>query len=400
VNLTARRPSSSRPERKWPRCWAQAQPPVRRALAAYGRHLGTAYQLVDDVLDYRSTPQERGKNLGDDLAEGKPTLPLNPRAQERQRSTTRGHPPRDRAGGPEQLELVVAAMRIHRRPRSTPRASRVRSWKRALTSLGALPDSSYKDGLAALARFASSTRREELEAGIGPAGQPPYTAPPQLNGVPMNNNKQRERVQESSTRGNPGPPDRPPRRGLDTGAVRGSGRGARNHRPQGGARVRLDRHGAEGWRDRVVRGDHIVSVGTAAPPAGARIIALGDATLCPAFIDAHTHLTLELQKDYYRFVYNRLMRFPAEQGLLGRDVRAPHAGGGVRRAQCRRGRLRRRRRCATPSTPGGVTEGPRCLRPCTASAHPAGHFDFYSFPPIACGRGVRSRASARARGVP
>ncbi len=49
---------------------------VRNALAAYGRHLGTAYQLVDDVLDYRSNPAERGKNLGDDLAEGKPTLPL------------------------------------------------------------------------------------------------------------------------------------------------------------------------------------------------------------------------------------------------------------------------------------------------------------------------------------
>src|ERR1700746_550829 len=49
---------------------------VRQELAAYGRHLGTAYQLVDDVLDYRSNPKERGKNLGDDLAEGKPTLPL------------------------------------------------------------------------------------------------------------------------------------------------------------------------------------------------------------------------------------------------------------------------------------------------------------------------------------
>src|SRR5246500_5884839 len=48
----------------------------RAALAAYGRHLGTAYQLVDDVLDYRSSPAERGKNLGNDLAEGKPTLPL------------------------------------------------------------------------------------------------------------------------------------------------------------------------------------------------------------------------------------------------------------------------------------------------------------------------------------
>src|SRR5579871_2584436 len=49
---------------------------TQRALASYGKHLGTAYQLMDDVLDYRSNPAERGKNLGDDLAEGKPTLPL------------------------------------------------------------------------------------------------------------------------------------------------------------------------------------------------------------------------------------------------------------------------------------------------------------------------------------
>ncbi|MGH8253823.1 MAG: polyprenyl synthetase family protein, partial [Steroidobacteraceae bacterium] len=43
---------------------------VQRSLARYGRHLGTAYQLVDDVLDYHSDPETRGKNLGDDLAEG------------------------------------------------------------------------------------------------------------------------------------------------------------------------------------------------------------------------------------------------------------------------------------------------------------------------------------------
>ena len=46
------------------------------ALARFGKHLGTAYQLVDDALDYKSDPATRGKNLGDDLAEGKPTLPL------------------------------------------------------------------------------------------------------------------------------------------------------------------------------------------------------------------------------------------------------------------------------------------------------------------------------------
>jgi octaprenyl-diphosphate synthase len=45
-------------------------------LAAYGMHLGTAFQLVDDVLDYSGAAQETGKSLGDDLAEGKPTLPL------------------------------------------------------------------------------------------------------------------------------------------------------------------------------------------------------------------------------------------------------------------------------------------------------------------------------------
>jgi len=45
-------------------------------LAQYGMHLGTAFQLRDDVLDYSSTPEEIGKNIGDDLAEGKPTLPL------------------------------------------------------------------------------------------------------------------------------------------------------------------------------------------------------------------------------------------------------------------------------------------------------------------------------------
>jgi octaprenyl-diphosphate synthase len=46
------------------------------AMAAYGRHLGTAFQLIDDVLDYSSDSSAMGKNVGDDLAEGKPTLPL------------------------------------------------------------------------------------------------------------------------------------------------------------------------------------------------------------------------------------------------------------------------------------------------------------------------------------
>ncbi len=55
---------------------AQARPEVEEACASYGRSLGTAFQLVDDLLDYEGNSSELGKNVGDDLREGKPTLPL------------------------------------------------------------------------------------------------------------------------------------------------------------------------------------------------------------------------------------------------------------------------------------------------------------------------------------
>jgi octaprenyl-diphosphate synthase len=49
---------------------------IESAMQAYGKHLGTAFQLIDDVLDYTAQAEDMGKNAGDDLAEGKPTLPL------------------------------------------------------------------------------------------------------------------------------------------------------------------------------------------------------------------------------------------------------------------------------------------------------------------------------------
>src|SRR5690349_3293813 len=55
---------------------ADAAPEVEEACAAYGRSLGTAFQLVDDLLDYEGATNQLGKNVGDDLREGKPTLPL------------------------------------------------------------------------------------------------------------------------------------------------------------------------------------------------------------------------------------------------------------------------------------------------------------------------------------
>jgi octaprenyl-diphosphate synthase len=55
---------------------AEAPPTLEEACADYGRSLGTAFQLVDDLLDYEGATTELGKNVGDDLREGKPTLPL------------------------------------------------------------------------------------------------------------------------------------------------------------------------------------------------------------------------------------------------------------------------------------------------------------------------------------
>ena len=75
-----------------------ASPALERALAEYGMHLGTAFQLIDDVLDYSGDLAETGKNLGDDLAEGKPTLPLIRAMQVGTSDGARAHPPRHRGG--------------------------------------------------------------------------------------------------------------------------------------------------------------------------------------------------------------------------------------------------------------------------------------------------------------
>lgn len=126
---------------------------VQAGLACFGRHVGTAYQLVDDVLDYRSDPEARGKNLGDDLAEGKPTLPLIHALRTAQQS--------DRAlirmaieqGGLAQLDPIIAAIESSGGLEYTSALAR-REIDAALEALGDLPESAFKDGLAALARFA------------------------------------------------------------------------------------------------------------------------------------------------------------------------------------------------------------------------------------------------------
>jgi len=123
------------------------------ALAAFGKHLGTAYQLIDDVLDYRSDPATRGKNLGDDLAEGKPTLPLLHalrHGNDEQRALIRLA---IEQGGLSQLGPIVEAIETTGGLEYAAGFAQ-RETHQALAALTALPESPYSRALAALAAFA------------------------------------------------------------------------------------------------------------------------------------------------------------------------------------------------------------------------------------------------------
>jgi octaprenyl-diphosphate synthase len=126
---------------------------TQRSLARYGRHLGTAYQLVDDVLDFRSNPAERGKNLGDDLAEGKPTLPLIHALRSASGSDGTLIRTAIEPGGLTQLEPIISAIESSGGLDYAAELAR-RESDAALAALAVLPDTSYRRGLEALARFA------------------------------------------------------------------------------------------------------------------------------------------------------------------------------------------------------------------------------------------------------
>ena len=129
----------------------------------------------------------------------------------------------------------------------------------------------------------------------------------------------------------------------------------------------------------VVRGERIAAVGGTVP-AGARVIDLGDATLLPGFIDAHTHVTMEFEKDYYHFFYSRMMRFPAEQALYGALYarRTLEAGFTTVRNVGASDFVDIGLRNAINA---GVAIGPRMLTAAHAIGARGGHVDDYPFPP-------------------
>jgi len=128
-------------------------PEIEQSLADYGQHLGMAFQLIDDALDYTSSKDELGKNLGDDLAEGKPTLPLIYAIEK---------------GTKEQATIVIEAIKTGSRDsfndvyeivKATNAISytELRAEEEAQKAIDAisttLPDSEYKNALELLARF-------------------------------------------------------------------------------------------------------------------------------------------------------------------------------------------------------------------------------------------------------
>jgi octaprenyl-diphosphate synthase len=132
---------------------SDAPPEIEQSLARYGKHIGTAFQLVDDALDYQADEAALGKHLGDDLAEGKPTLPLIYAMQhgsEDQRAMIRHAIEK---GGLDQLEEITRAVASLGGLAYTARLAQHEA-DQALAALAPLPPSVFKEGLSELARFA------------------------------------------------------------------------------------------------------------------------------------------------------------------------------------------------------------------------------------------------------
>ncbi|RLA27056.1 MAG: octaprenyl diphosphate synthase [Gammaproteobacteria bacterium] len=127
------------------------------AMICYGQNLGTAFQLVDDALDYNASPEELGKNLGDDLAEGKPTLPLiyameNCTASEKKMLRTAIE-----EGGLDKLDEIQTIVESTGALQYT--ASRAQeAAEMAINALSGIPDSDYKQAMIAIADFAVRRR--------------------------------------------------------------------------------------------------------------------------------------------------------------------------------------------------------------------------------------------------
>jgi len=129
---------------------------VEKAMQEYGKYLGTAFQLVDDIMDYTADAKAMGKNVGDDLAEGKPTLPLlyaMKHGNEQQKQLIRDAI--EHCNGMEHLDEILAAMKqtgslVYTQKKAEQEADK------AINALHILPESEHKQALISLAHIAAN----------------------------------------------------------------------------------------------------------------------------------------------------------------------------------------------------------------------------------------------------
>jgi octaprenyl-diphosphate synthase len=131
---------------------ADSDKQTEEALAVYGQQLGVAFQLIDDALDYKATTEELGKNLGDDLAEGKPTLPLiyamSHGTESQAKVITDAIKQGSRDAFNEVYDIVISTKAIDYTEKCADQAA-----QKAIDALSCLEESEYKQALVTLARF-------------------------------------------------------------------------------------------------------------------------------------------------------------------------------------------------------------------------------------------------------
>lgn len=131
---------------------------IELAMLNYGKYLGTAFQLTDDVMDYASNAEEMGKNTGDDLAEGKPTLPLL-------YAIKKGTPAQislikeaiEKGNGMDNFESIMSALHETNALEYTKQRAMEEADK-AIDALSIIPESPYKDALISLAHLAADRK--------------------------------------------------------------------------------------------------------------------------------------------------------------------------------------------------------------------------------------------------
>ena len=134
-----------------------AAPDLETGMASYGMHLGTAFQIIDDVLDYSGDEGEIGKHLGDDLAEGKPTLPLIHVIRNGSADQSRLVRAAIESGGLSAFDDIIAAVKDTNALQAAIQVAEEET-QRAKAALAFIPDGQYRRALLQLADFAVARR--------------------------------------------------------------------------------------------------------------------------------------------------------------------------------------------------------------------------------------------------